>query len=126
MYCLGVIPRGRGQCPAGIRPRGRGWLPAVEHKTYSGCMNSSAHVVPWLTIICFFAGDLHYKPSATDSAATPGSQEMSQDESGTRAKHLLLQLQAQRARWLSSAAAGVPAMKKFTSSLHFVCYKFAP
>jgi len=47
---------------------------------------------------------------------------MSQDESGTWAKHLLLQLQAQRARWLSSAAAGVPAMKKFTSSLHFVCY----
>ena len=79
----------------------------------------------------FFAGDFHYKPSASseDSAATPGSQEMSQDESGTRAKHLLLQLQAQRARWLSSAAAaaaGVPAMKKFTSSLHFVCYKFAP
>ena len=76
----------------------------------------------------FIAGDFHYKPSATseDSAATQGSQEMSQDESGTRAKHLLLQLQAQRARWLSSAAAGVPAMKKFTSSLHFVCYKFAP
>ena len=45
---------------------------------------------------------------------------MSQDESGTLAKHLLLQLQAQRARWLSSAAAGVPAIKKFTSSLHFV------
>ena len=33
----------------------------------------------------FFAGDFHYKPSATseDSAAMPGSQEMSQDESGT-------------------------------------------
>ena len=64
--------------------------------------------------------------TSEDSAATPGSQVMSQDESGTWAKHLLLQLQAQRARWLSSAAAGVPAMKKFTSSLHFVCYKFAP
>ena len=47
---------------------------------------NSAHVVPWLSIIWFFfAGDFHYKPSATreDSAATPGSQEMSQDESGT-------------------------------------------
>ena len=79
----------------------------------------------------FLAGDFHYKPSATseDSAATPESQEMSRDdsldESGTRAKHLLLQLQAQRARWLSSASADVPAMKKLTSSLHFVCYKFA-
>ena len=33
----------------------------------------------------FFAGDFHYKPSATseDSAAMQGSQEMSQDESGT-------------------------------------------
>ena len=40
-----------------------------------------------------------------------GAKKMSQDESGTRAKHLLLQLQAQRARWLSSAAAGVPYIK---------------
>ena len=33
----------------------------------------------------FFAGDFHYKPLATskDAAATQGSQEMSQDESGT-------------------------------------------
>ena len=46
---------------------------------------NSAHVVPWLTIIFFCASDFHYKPSATseDSAAMPGSQEMSQDESGT-------------------------------------------
>ena len=52
---------------------------------------NSAHVVPWLTIICFsifLPVDFHYKPLATskDAAATQGtegSQEMNQDESGT-------------------------------------------
>ena len=58
----------------------------------------------------------------------PATRRVAAKRATARAKHLPLQLQAQRARWLSSAlsaAAGVPAMKKFTPSLHFICSKFA-
>ena len=63
-------------------------MPAVEHKTYSGCMNS-AHVVPWLSIIWFFL-PVTSTTNLRQQARTPqpcrpiaGSQEMSRDESGT-------------------------------------------
>ena len=66
----------------------------------------------------------HLLPRRRTSAHATGRVEATR--ATTRAKYLPRKQLAQRARLLSSAAADVPAMKKFTPSLHFGCFKFTP